>query len=238
MPTLASSTLSFAIACGTYLNALCLTPPNPPNPSGESKEKPANRDRVVFITGRFATIARRILTTVAVYHVILALYYPNAPAKVRRLCPHPGNLSEELFTWSRVSVAALLAIVLGATIRLSAFGGLGRSFTFALAAPDKLVTNGIYRFVQHPSYTGQVIVIAGVAGLFYRRDATPACFVDRAMFEWLGKWDGLAMVGLGIATVVTTTLRVRDEERMLREKFGEEWLRWHRSTKRFIPGVV
>jgi protein-S-isoprenylcysteine O-methyltransferase Ste14 len=31
--------------------------------------------------------------------------------------------------------------------------------------------------------------------------------------------------------------RVRDEEAMLRGKFGREWEGWHRRTKRFIPFV-
>jgi protein-S-isoprenylcysteine O-methyltransferase Ste14 len=44
---------------------------------------------------------------------------------------------------------------------------------------------------------------------------------------------GMGLVGgfLGLA------VRVRDEERMLRARFGKEWEDWHARTKRFVPGV-
>jgi protein-S-isoprenylcysteine O-methyltransferase Ste14 len=32
--------------------------------------------------------------------------------------------------------------------------------------------------------------------------------------------------------------RVKDEEEMLKGQFGKEWEEWHRSTKRFIPGIL
>jgi protein-S-isoprenylcysteine O-methyltransferase Ste14 len=38
--------------------------------------------------------------------------------------------------------------------------------------------------------------------------------------------------------VVALILRVRDEEKMLKEKFGKEWENWHSRTARFIPWIV
>ena len=40
-------------------------------------------------------------------------------------------------------------------------------------------------------------------------------------------------IGMGIAL----RMRILDEEAMLKEEFGDEWLRWHEKTARLVPGV-
>lgn len=61
--------------------------------------------------------------------------------------------------------------------------------------------------------------------------------------EWIVQSEG---VGMGMAVAVGVgfvgglwglRVRVRDEERMLRARFGKEWELWHARTKRFVPGV-
>jgi protein-S-isoprenylcysteine O-methyltransferase Ste14 len=53
--------------------------------------------------------------------------------------------------------------------------------------------------------------------------------------------DGLGMMVIGalwMVGVMLVRVRVRDEERMLREKFGREWERWNARTARYIPGIL
>lgn len=126
---------------------------------------------------------------------------------------------------------------LGAAIRLSAFGGLGRFFTFRLSTPDRLVTDGIYRFMQHPSYTGQALLMVPGLALVFNWEAGPACFLDERVLGWLTGWGAAVMVLAMGVLVGVLGVRVRDEERMLKGKFGAEWVDWNRRTKRFIPGV-
>lgn len=64
---------------------------------------------------------------------------------------------------------------------------------------------------------------------------------------WLPGWViESETVGTGIKVAVAAGLvggfwglglRIRDEERMLRARFGTEWEEWHARTKRFVPGV-
>lgn len=47
-------------------------------------------------------------------------------------------------------------------------------------------------------------------------------------------WVAMVVVGGAFGGLA---VRVRDEEGLLRREFGEEWVRWHAKTARFVPGV-
>lgn len=136
-----------------------------------------------------------------------------------------------------MTASSLAAIFVGGYIRLAAYSGLGRSFTFHLAAPDHLITDGIYHWIQHPSYLGLVFVTAGCGGLLLRWDATPACWVDGEVLAMLDGWGFSVIVGALVLNIAVCAARVRDEEDMMRGQFGKEWEEWHRETKRFVPGI-
>lgn len=125
---------------------------------------------------------------------------------------------------------------LGASFRLSAYGGLGRFFTFSLAAPEQLITHGIYRFIQHPAYIGQMLAMVPALGMALTWHGGVGCFVDRDVVQMLYGWSGVVSGVLLAGVVRMMAVRVRDEERMLREKFGDEWIDWNRRTGRVIPG--
>lgn len=232
--TKASSTLLAAAMAGAgYLTALCTTPPNP-SPSQKDRH---STDRITWIAGAGATIARRTTLTITLYHALLTVVPIYAPDRLHQVCPRPSNRNMEVFTWSPISTISLFIILLGAYIRLSAYGGLGRNFTFHLAAPDQLVTSGVYRWMQHPSYTGQWLIYLGCMGVFLRWDGVPACWVPEAM---LATWVGYGYPVLAAILAVSFTMvgiRVRDEEGMMRAQFGKKWEVWHRETPRFVPGL-
>lgn len=229
-----TTALAAAMLGAGFLCALCATPPNR-SPDRKNRHQ---TDRISFIAGSGATIVRRLAVTVITYHALLTALPVYAPQRISQMCPRPHNLSPELFSWSPPVIAGITLICLGAFVRLAAYGGLSRNFTFHLAAPDKLVTSGVYGWVQHPSYTGLVLIGFGVASVFCRWDGVPACWISE---DRLARWSGWGMGVLGCCiagAIGVLLLRVRDEEEMLRGKFGREWEEWHRSTKRFIPGIL
>lgn len=228
-----STLLALSMLVAGYLAAVCSTPPNPSAP----KETRHKTDRIGFLTGSVATIIRRLAVTVITYHILLTLVPSYAPERIHQICPQPQNPNQDLFSWSTTSTTALATVFLGAYIRLSAYGGLGRNFTFTLAAPDRLITTGVYGYMQHPSYTGQMLLTIGCAMLFLRWDGVPACWVSGERLETV---RGLGVVvGTGVIGFAGLMLgaRVVDEEGMLKEKFGQEWVTWHRRTSRFVPGL-
>ncbi|KAJ5302386.1 Phospholipid methyltransferase [Penicillium antarcticum] len=229
-----STLLAIAMTVAGYLSALCATPPNPP-PIQKDRH---GTDRIKLIVGSFATIVRRTLVTAVMYHALVAVSPFYAPARLPQVCPLSRNTNSDLFAWNAITVSTLGLIYIGAYIRLSAYGGLGKSFTFQLAAPADLVTTGVYGWIQHPSYTGFAMIAIGCVSLFLRWDATPACWIPTsALSPWHG-WGITVIAGLAALGFWVLIIRVRDEEEMLRQKFGKKWEEWHHSTKRFIPGLV
>lgn len=120
---------------------------------------------------------------------------------------------------------------------MGAYSNLGKNFTFGLAKPNGLVTEGIYAYVQHPSYTGLALMAVGSFFVFFRLDGAAACFVSPEYWPLLHSWSATVYVGSGLLLVLTLATRVMQEETMLKELFGAEWEQWHTRTKRFIPGV-
>lgn len=241
MISFSSVTLSLSILLAGYLSAICATPPNPPTTTQQARA-PYETDRIRIITGSVAIAASRAVLIISIYHALVTLVYsPNTNnAILSTICPHPENLTlnPQLLTWSPTVILSLLAIASGSAIRLAAYGGLGRNFTFYLSAPDRLVTGGVYAYVQHPSYTGLVLVGLGCVGLWCRWDGAIACLLSEDVIE---RVDGLGMAVIGVlgtVAVMVLGVRVRDEERMLRERFGREWEGWHVRTARFVPGIL
>ena len=115
-------------------------------------------------------------------------------------------------------LAPVLSIV-SAWIGLAAVRTLGRqwSYTARLVEDHKLVTEGPYQVVRHPIYTA----------MFGKLLATNFAF---------GHWIGLPVAG-GIF-VTGTLIRIRSEERLLREAFGSEFETYARRVPSFIPFVA
>lgn len=236
MPSIFSATLALCVATAGVLSGICMYPPHGPPPTR------FRTDRIRFMTGAFPKLVTHICTVAFLYHALVTLYYPptatDAPV-LSAICPYPHHLDANIVSWSPRTMLSLLTIFVGAIVRIAAYGGLGRNFTFELAAPDRLVTGGMYRFVQHPGYTGLAMVVAGGLGICYQwHTAAIACWMPDDLFydlQWLAELGGL---GVGVVGLSVLTIRVRDEERMLKERFGEEWEMWHRRTARFVPGIV
>lgn len=229
-----STTLAAAMIPAAYLVSLCGTSPNP---SPDQKDRHTT-ERLGWIAGSFAVISRRISLAIMLYHVLLTILPTYAPAHMAQICPNPEARNPALFTWSATSASSLALIYFGTTLRLSAYGGLGQYFTFHLAAPGQLVTTGVYRWVQHPSYAGILPMALGSAGLFLRWDATPACWVAEETLSRLRGCGLGAVVAFFVLGSWGMMARVRDEEEMLKQHFGKEWEEWHAKTGRFIPGIL
>lgn len=224
--------LGFLVA--GYFSAVCMTPPNP---SSEQKSRNKN-DRVAIFATLVHLFFRQLAVMVIVYHALLTIIPVYVPSFMNQICPGSAHINPQVFSWSMSSILALTMIGIGSYVRISAYGGLGRLFTFHLVAPDYLVTDGIYKWVQHPSYTGQMILVTGFMALFTRWDGALACWIGDSTFSALHGWGYTAWTLIMSVWVWILLRRVADEEMMLEEKFGKQWMDWHRSTKRFIPGLL
>ena len=115
-------------------------------------------------------------------------------------------------------VAGTMCLTFGLWLFYRSHANLGANWSITLEVLEKhrLVTRGVYRRVRHPMYTALLLYSVGQA------------FV-------------LPNYGAGLSSVVTmaflVALRIRPEERMMREEFGKDYQEYMGLTKRLVPGV-
>ncbi len=116
------------------------------------------------------------------------------------------------------SLIGLVLMLFGIGFRLLAIKQLGRFFTVNVTIREdhQLMQSGLYKYMRHPSYTGSLITFFGF-GLA------------------LNNWLSLAIVF--IPTVYTMLYRIRVEEKVLMEQFGEIYITYSNKTKRLIPFI-
>lgn len=228
LPSTPALTLSLAVLVCGYLTVKCITPPN--------RTSKGWKNDYLSIYGNDAVIwiCCAAVSGLFIYHIALIA----APEPVLELiCPNPSHVNPKLFSWNWYTSTCLALVVIGAPLRLGAFNNLGKNFTFGLSQPDKLITTGIYRYLQHPSYTGLMIVAAGSLTMALRWDGSPGCVLPEHMFEKLQGWGSTLFVLAAFSIFQQVVVRTRQEEAMLKEVFGAEWEQWNKKTKRFLPGV-
>lgn len=115
-------------------------------------------------------------------------------------------------------VAGATIIAAGAALRLWAIATLAEHFRYELRVDEhqELVRSGPYRLLRHPSYTGLVLIGAGIA----------VCF---------GSWLA-ALLGVGLLFVVLAA-RASGEERLLTRAFGSSYEEYRKRTWRLVPYI-
>jgi len=105
----------------------------------------------------------------------------------------------------------------GSILRLAAVFALGRRFSglVAIQPEHQLKTDGLYRYIRHPSYTGLLLSMIGYVLIF--RSAI-----------------GLVLCILLFLLLVS---RMNDEEKFLETHFGDEYRNYRLRTRRLVPFV-
>ena len=125
-------------------------------------------------------------------------------------------------------LSGITLIVAGTLVRVLAYRQLGRDFTFDLAVrkDHKLVTDGVYAIVRHPSYTGFAGVVVGSTLALLVSEGSYAAQAPRWVRAAAWAFAGWRMV----TALVVLPRRIVREDEMLRGEFGEEWDAWARKT--------
>jgi protein-S-isoprenylcysteine O-methyltransferase Ste14 len=129
-----------------------------------------------------------------------------------------GSAAAWQFGSTGLSVAGLIVMWTGLVVRIWAIVVLGTSFrmTVEVDTGQQVVDSGPYRWVRHPSYTGILLLLAGL-GLVY------------------GNWPALAILLVLPAGVLIHRIFV--EEAVLTEVIGRAYAVYTARTKRLVPGL-
>ncbi|KII91452.1 hypothetical protein PLICRDRAFT_104633 [Plicaturopsis crispa FD-325 SS-3] len=237
-----SATRTVFTALQAVAGTLAWTPPNKTPDKGRY-----NMDslKALQIAPLIMGLQPYVVYAVAVFEALAFLSPSDASPLSKISCP--TSKPTALHTTPIFLLGTLLALS-GAALRLVCFGTLGHLFTFDLTIHPShtLVTSGPYSWVRHPSYTGSMMMIAGVALALF----TPGGWVSECVIRgpalasvagtlvprawalyalWAAWWAWTVSVGVS---------RARAEDAQMHKLFGAEWDMWRaRVPAWFLPGV-
>jgi protein-S-isoprenylcysteine O-methyltransferase Ste14 len=115
-------------------------------------------------------------------------------------------------------VSGIVCFVIGLWLFYRSHTDLGTNWSITLEVRERhrLITQGIYRRIRHPMYSALVLYGAAHALVIPNWVAGPSNLV---------------------ALAVLFALRIRAEESMMLEQFGDEYTAYMARTKRLVPGV-
>ncbi|KIJ61759.1 hypothetical protein HYDPIDRAFT_176901 [Hydnomerulius pinastri MD-312] len=204
----------------------------PPAAAAVSDEERVKSEAAISAFFRIASTLRIVYWLLSVLEVASAIstYVPSsvvpsalsgAFSAIRSMDTPPTGIS--------LLGAALVGI--SGILRVQCYRALGRLFTFHLSIrkDHRLVTDGPYAVVRHPSYSAMLMCLAGVFlaqwtnGSWLR--VSGVLDIPGALVVLGGWWVILVSGILGVVA------RAPEEDRMMKSTFGEEWDGWSARVK-------
>jgi protein-S-isoprenylcysteine O-methyltransferase Ste14 len=166
---------------------------------------------IVFRGNRTATEEANISERYSLPLIFIAI---SLSVFISALCGH--------FQWFPATSAwqwlGLAGYAAGVGLRWWGIIKLGRHFSRHIRLQDEMefVSDGPYRWLRHPLYSGILLAVSGVALA-------------------LGSW--LSLLGVGLFVLPALLHRLRREEQEMTARFGVRYERWRKPRKRLIPFV-
>jgi protein-S-isoprenylcysteine O-methyltransferase Ste14 len=119
-------------------------------------------------------------------------------------------------TTSIIPWIGLCVIIAGLMIRWTAILTLRKYFTVnvVIQSNHRIIKNGMYRFVRHPSYSGAIISFCGLGLAF--------C-------------NGISIIVLTVPITIAFLKRIHIEEKALMSAFGEEYINYRKISWALFP---
>jgi len=123
-----------------------------------------------------------------------------------------------LFNYNLGYIIGFSLFIIGLALQGIAEATLGKYYLPSIGTVEgqKIVKDGIYKYIRHPGYLGEIIIFFGLG------------FVTYSLLGILGAFIVSLMVYVG---------EVIPEEKYMVEKFGKEYEEYMKETFRFIPYI-
>jgi protein-S-isoprenylcysteine O-methyltransferase Ste14 len=117
-----------------------------------------------------------------------------------------------------IAVCGIALMLVGISARWIAVHTLGMYFSGKVSVLEgqHIVKTGFYEHVRHPAYSGSLLAYLGMGLVFT---------------------NSISFALIFFPVLLAALYRIRVEERILKEAFGDEYNDYSRSTKRLVPGV-
>ena len=129
---------------------------------------------------------------------------------------YSANLKILLLPYSIFMYAGILIFVSGFILRWSAIFQLKKAFTVDVAVNEEhlLKTDGLYKIIRHPSYTGLIMILTGLS---------------------IAMSNLVSIVVITLPFFITISYRIKVEEKLLTDRFGDVYEKYKSGTKKIIP---
>jgi protein-S-isoprenylcysteine O-methyltransferase Ste14 len=123
-----------------------------------------------------------------------------------------------IYDWNTLFAVGMALVVIGFIIRVHSLLTLKQYFTYSVAKVEnhKIIESGLYKFIRHPGYLGQLIIFIGIS---------------TSISNWLSIPVMMIPITLGYL------YRIKVEERFMLEQLGGDYLNYQERTKRLIPMI-
>ena len=134
-----------------------------------------------------------------------------------------GSILHVIFMYgcplSYIEFLCFIIVVMGTIVSLHSYYTLGSLYTFdiGIRKDHKIINQGLYQFIAHPGYLGQLLVLFG-ATMFFD--------VYKIFASILMSWICYCYYN-----------RIHKEEEMLKKEFGEIYKNYLRNVYHLIPGI-
>ncbi len=121
-----------------------------------------------------------------------------------------------MYPWNTLFAIGMALIVVGFIIRIHSMLTLKQYFTYSVAKVEnhKIIATGLYKFIRHPGYLGQLIIFMGIS---------------TTISNWLSILLMMIPITLGYI------YRINVEEKFMLDQLGNDYKDYQERTKRIIP---
>ena len=121
-----------------------------------------------------------------------------------------------IYHWNTFFAVGMSLVVIGLMIRIHSILTLRQFFTYSVAKVEnhEIIETGLYKFIRHPGYLGQLIIFLGIS---------------ISMSNWL------SILAMMIPVTLAYLYRIKVEERFMIEQMGENILELSEPDKKNDP---
>jgi len=114
-----------------------------------------------------------------------------------------------------IALAGMGICLAGFVIRWISIIQLSREFSVNVVVKTGhvLKTKGMYKYIRHPSYLGELLIVAGIS---------------------IGMNSVLSFIVVTLPVLMVLLYRIGVEEKLLEEEFGKEYTDYKNSTKKIL----
>jgi protein-S-isoprenylcysteine O-methyltransferase Ste14 len=121
-----------------------------------------------------------------------------------------------IYHWNTFFIIGSVIEVMGLVIRVRAITTLKQHFTYTVTKIEnhELIEKGLYKYIRHPGYLGQLIIFLGIS---------------LTISNWL------SVIGMIVPVFIGYLYRINTEEKFMVKQMGEKYIEYQKRTNRLIP---